>query len=465
MAKPEDTLIIETTKGTVTVEMRPDLAPQHVARIKELARQHFYDGVPFHRVIEGFMAQTGDPTGTGTGGSGKKLKAEFNVEPHTRGAVSMARAQSPELRRQPVLHRLRRCDLPRQEIHGVGASDRRHGECRQDQARRAAVQSRQDPLGAGRRRRQGVSASAVRVAEFDFDLPEELIALRPANPRDAARLLVVDRVSRIACDGPYDARPAGVAGPGDALVFNDTKVIPAELEGVRTRDGTEAHVSVTLIERLDDHRWQALARPAKRLKAGDRIVFGEGGNACLLASLAATVEGRGDEGEVTLAFELSGPALDEAIKAQGAMPLPPYIASRRAADERDRSDYQTVFAREEGAVAAPTAGLHFTPRLMQALDARGVSRHFVTLHVGPGTFLPVRSADTEDHVMHEEHGSIDAETAEALNAVKARGGKIVAVGTTSLRLLESATGLDGRLAPFAGETGLFITPGYRIPLR
>jgi S-adenosylmethionine:tRNA ribosyltransferase-isomerase len=302
----------------------------------------------------------------------------------------------------------------------------------------------------------------VRVAEFDFELPEELIALRPASPRDAARLLVVDPGSPSPLADLTILDLPELLQPGDALVFNDTKVIPAELKGMRTRDGTEAHVSVTLIERLEDHRWQALARPAKRLKPGDRLVFGEGGNACLLGSLAATVEERGEEGGVTLAFDLSGPALDEAIRAQGAMPLPPYIASRRAADERDRSDYQTVFAREEGAVAAPTAGLHFTPRLMQALDARGLSRHFVTLHVGPGTFLPVRAADTRDHVMHKEHGSITAATVEALNAVKARGGKIVAVGTTSLRLLESATRTDGSLAPFNGETSLFITPGYRF---
>jgi S-adenosylmethionine:tRNA ribosyltransferase-isomerase len=302
----------------------------------------------------------------------------------------------------------------------------------------------------------------VRVAAFDFDLPEELIALRPASPRDTARLLMVDSAS----SSPFTDRTMldlpELLAPGDSLVFNDTKVIPAELKGMRTRDGTEAHVSVTLIERLDDHRWQALARPAKRLKAGDRIVFGEGGNACLLGSLAATVEGRGEEGEVTLAFDLAGVTLDEAIRAQGAMPLPPYIASRRAADERDRSDYQTVFAREEGAVAAPTAGLHFTPRLMQALDARGIGRHFVTLHVGPGTFLPVRAADTKDYVMHEEHGCIDAQTAEALNAVKAKGGKIVAVGTTSLRLLESATDQTRRLSSFSNQTRLFITPGYRF---
>ncbi len=223
-----------------------------------------------------------------------------------------------------------------------------------------------------------------------------------------------------------------------------------------------AQVSVTLIERLGAERWLALARPAKRLKAGDRIAFGDKSNVCLLGDLAATVEARGEEGEVTLGFELSGAALDEAIAALGAMPLPPYIASRRAADVQDRSDYQTLFARQEGAVAAPTAGLHFTERLMQALAARGVSRHFVTLHVGAGTFLPVRAADTADHVMHAERGHIAADTAAALNDVKARGGKIVAAGTTSLRLLESAAGADGKLEPFQGETRLFITPGYRF---
>jgi len=302
----------------------------------------------------------------------------------------------------------------------------------------------------------------VRVDDFDYHLPEELIALRPAIPRDAARLLVVEP----GAEAPFADRTIldlpGLLQPGDALVFNDTKVIPAELRGLRERDGATAQISVTLIERLDDHRWQALARPAKRLKPGDRIQFGAASNACLLGSLAATVEGRGEEGEVTLAFELSGAALDEATAAHGAMPLPPYIASRRPSDERDRSDYQTVFAREEGAVAAPTAGLHFTDRLMRALAERGVSEHFVTLHVGPGTFLPVRAADTAEHVMHPERGTITPETAEALNDAKARGGKIVAVGTTSLRLLESAAGEDGRLLPFNKQTSLFITPGYRF---
>jgi S-adenosylmethionine:tRNA ribosyltransferase-isomerase len=302
----------------------------------------------------------------------------------------------------------------------------------------------------------------VRVDDFDYHLPEELIALRPVSPRDAARLLVVEP----GADPPFADRtirdlPA-LLSPGDALVFNDTKVIPAELKGVRMRAGASAQISVTLTGRLDASRWTALARPAKRLKAGDRITFGEGEGVCLLGTLAATVEGRGAEGEVTLAFDFSDASLDEAIEQLGAMPLPPYIASRRVPDARDRLDYQTVFAREEGAVAAPTAGLHFTPRLMATLEASGISLHFVTLHVGPGTFLPVRSADTGGHIMHFETGMVSGDTAAALNAVKARGGGIVAVGTTSLRLLESSADANCKLAPFFGTTNLFITPGYRF---
>lgn len=302
----------------------------------------------------------------------------------------------------------------------------------------------------------------MRVDDFDYHLPEELIALRPVSPRDAARLLVVEP----GADPPFADRRITelpeLLSPGDTLVFNDTKVIPAELKGTRERDAASAQISVTLTGRLDASRWTALARPAKRLKAGDRIVFGEGEGVCLLGTLAATVEERRAEGEVTLAFDFSDASLDEVIEHLGAMPLPPYIASRRAPDEKDRIDYQTIFAREEGAVAAPTAGLHFTPGLMHALEARGISLHFVTLHVGPGTFLPVRSADTGGHVMHAETGTISADTASALNAVKARGGNIVAVGTTSLRLLESATDAKGALAPFFGATNLFITPGYRF---
>lgn len=302
----------------------------------------------------------------------------------------------------------------------------------------------------------------MRVDEFDYHLPQELIALRPVRPRDAARLLVVEPWA----DPPFTDRKIvelpSLLSAGDALVFNDTKVIPAELKGTRERDGASAHVSVTLTGRLDASRWAALARPAKRLRPGDRITFGKGEGVCLLDTLAASVEDHGAEGEVTLAFDFGDPSLDEAIKHLGAVPLPPYIASQRAPDAKDRVDYQTVFAREEGAVAAPTAGLHFTPALMEALEARGISLHFVTLHVGPGTFLTVRSADTGGHIMHFETGIIPAETAAALNAVKARGGKIVAVGTTSLRLLESATDAPGVLAPFFGATNLFITPGYQF---
>jgi len=302
----------------------------------------------------------------------------------------------------------------------------------------------------------------LRTDLFDFELPDELIALRPVHPRDAARLLVVrPNAAEELADTIISDLPSLIA-PGDALVFNDTRVIPAALKGVRARGEVTAQISATLIERLDDHRWQALAKPGKRLEPGDRIQFGEGGNACALGSLDATVEAKSADGVVTLAFDLSGPALHDAIETQGAMPLPPYIAARRAADDQDRTDYQTTFAREEGAVAAPTAGLHFTHTLIQALEARGITSHFVTLHVGPGTFLPVRAEETSDHAMHAEHGVVSMQVALALNAIKARGNRVVAVGTTSLRLLESAADEYGTLKPFAGETDIFITPGYRF---
>ncbi len=301
----------------------------------------------------------------------------------------------------------------------------------------------------------------MRVADFDFELPPDRIALRPARPRDAARLLVVEPGAaeplrdRTMLDLPELLRP------GDALVFNDTRVIAAELKGVRHREETAAAVSVTLHKRLDESRWRAFARPAKRLKPGDRVTFGHEGRVCLLGTLAATVEDRAGE-EVTLAFDFHGPILDEAIDALGDMPLPPYIASRRAPDDQDARDYQTIYARREGAVAAPTAGLHFTDRLLEALDRRGVSRHFVTLHVGAGTFLPVRGETVAEHKIHCEWGEVSEATAQALNAVRAQGGRIVAAGTTSLRLLESAATDEGRLAPFRGETDIFITPGYRF---
>lgn len=252
--------------------------------------------------------------------------------------------------------------------------------------------------------------------------------------------------------------------PGDALVVNDTKVIPAALEGVRQRGENTARVAFNLIKRVDAARWRAFARPAKRLAAGDRVRFGavSEGAVCLLQSLDARVCEIGDAGEIELAFDLAGPDLDAAIASVGAMPLPPYIALKRAADADDRTAYQTLFAASEGAVAAPTAGLHFTPALLDRLQARGIALYSVTLHVGAGTFLPVRADDTAGHKMHSEWGEITDETAAALNQVRKRGGRIVAVGTTSLRVLESAARDDGTLPAWRGDTSIFITPGYRF---
>lgn len=303
----------------------------------------------------------------------------------------------------------------------------------------------------------------MRVELFDFDLPEENIALRPANPRDSARFLVVRPDSTPVLADHRVSELADFLKPGDALVFNDTKVIPAQLEGVRHREGAGGQqVSATLHMRSEPDVWKAFAKPGKRIKIGDRIEFGHSAETCQLGSLMATVEEKGEGGEVTLRFDLSGPALDEAIMSVGHIPLPPYIAAKRAEDEKDRQDYQTIYAREEGAVAAPTAGLHFTPDLFAKLDAAGIERHFVTLHVGAGTFLPMKVDDTVDHKMHQEIGYVSAETAEKLNAVKARGGRIVCVGTTSLRLIESAAVEDGTIKPWSGPTGIFITPGYRF---
>lgn len=303
----------------------------------------------------------------------------------------------------------------------------------------------------------------MRVELFDFDLPEENIALRPANPRDSARFLVVRPDADPALADHRVSELADFLKPGDALVFNDTKVIPAQLEGIRHREGAGGQqVSATLHMRSEPDVWKAFAKPGKRIKIGDRIEFGHSAETCQLGSLMATVEEKGEGGEVTLRFDLSGPALDEAIMSVGHIPLPPYIAAKRAEDEKDRQDYQTIYAREEGAVAAPTAGLHFTPDLFAKLDAAGIERHFVTLHVGAGTFLPMKVDDTVDHKMHQEIGYVSAETAEKLNAVKARGGRIICVGTTSLRLIESAAVDDGTIEPWSGPTGIFITPGYRF---
>ena len=303
----------------------------------------------------------------------------------------------------------------------------------------------------------------MKTADFDFDLPEDRIALRPAEPRDSARLLVVKDgglADHVISDLPDFLQP------GDALVFNDTRVIPARLSGVRERVGPEGETLSVTVEATLHHRdtpdvWSAFMKPGKRIKAGDRIRFGtetEGNGQP--GRLDATVVDKGEDGLITLRFDLVGPALDEAIRAVGVMPLPPYIAAKRPEDDRDLLDYQTMFAQLDGSVAAPTAGLHFTPALMEALKARGVSTHALTLHVGAGTFLPVKAEDTADHRMHSEWGEVSAGTASALNAVRAAGGRIVCVGTTSLRLLESATTPEGEVRPFHGDTAIFITPGY-----
>jgi S-adenosylmethionine:tRNA ribosyltransferase-isomerase len=286
----------------------------------------------------------------------------------------------------------------------------------------------------------------MRVDAFDFDLPPERIALRPARPRDAARMLVVEGES-ISDRGVRDL--PSLLRAGDCLVFNDTRVIPAQLEGRRG----EAKIGATLHKRIDLRRWQAFIRNAKRLRVGETVDFGSG--------VAAVAEQRLADGSFILAFAGDEP-VELLLERAGTMPLPPYIAGKRATDDADRSDYQTMFAEKDGAVAAPTAALHFTPDLLAALGAAGIATETLTLHVGAGTFLPVKADDTDDHVMHAEWGRIDAATADRLNAVRAKGGRVIAVGTTSLRLLESAAQDDGRIATFEGDTSIFITPGYRF---
>jgi S-adenosylmethionine:tRNA ribosyltransferase-isomerase len=295
----------------------------------------------------------------------------------------------------------------------------------------------------------------LRVSDFDFELPPERIAIRPASPRDAARLLVV-RPDSLEDRGVRDLPQ--LLRAGDVLVFNNTRVIPAALTGRRIGrgDGTP-RIEVLLHLRLDGSRWKAFAKPGKRLQAGDRIRFGAEGRVCLLGELLATVAAKGEAGEITLAFDFHGPVLDEAIQTIGDMPLPPYIASKRPVDAQDAADYQTLFAERDGAVAAPTAGLHFTPDLMKRLQQADIATEFVTLHVGAGTFLPVKAEDTGCHRMHAEWGEVSAETAARLAARRAAGGRIVAVGTTSLRILETSG-----LRPFAGTTDIFITPGYKF---
>ncbi|MFN3435256.1 MAG: tRNA preQ1(34) S-adenosylmethionine ribosyltransferase-isomerase QueA [Sphingomonas sp.] len=284
----------------------------------------------------------------------------------------------------------------------------------------------------------------MKVELFDFELPPERIALRPAVPRDAARLLVLDGEATRDCivsDLPAQLRA------GDCLVFNDTRVIPAQLHGRRG----DAVIGATLHKREGPRRWRAFIRNAKRLREGDNVDFGAG--------VSATARDRGDDGSFMLDFAGEEP-VEILLERAGRMPLPPYIAAKRPTDAQDAEDYQTMFAAEPGAVAAPTAALHFTPELIAALTAAGIGHETLTLHVGAGTFLPVKADDTEDHKMHAEWGRIDAATADRLNAVRARGGRVVAVGTTSLRLIESAAAEDGRIRPFEGDTAIFITPGY-----
>lgn len=328
----------------------------------------------------------------------------------------------------------------------------------------------------------------MKTSDFDFDLPEDRIALRPAHPRDSARMLVVKGTTltdRQMFDLPDCLRA------GDTLVFNDTRVIPARLSGLRHRTGSQGEDLTVPVEATLHHRdapdvWSAFMKPGKRIKPGDIISFFDYTHGLATVAheisdsgpepaqepgpsvspeqrpLKAAVIAKDEDGLITLRFDRSGPALDDAIREVGVMPLPPYIAAKRPEDDRDQSDYQTVFAEHDGSVAAPTAGLHFTPRLLEALKSKGVQTVGVTLHVGAGTFLPVKSETVSDHRMHSEWGEVSARTAAILNATRAAGGRIVCVGTTSLRLLESATTEEGEILPFHGDTAIFITPGYRF---
>lgn len=293
----------------------------------------------------------------------------------------------------------------------------------------------------------------MKVDLFDFELPPDLIALRPVSPRDAARQLIVHPDGRLSDD--LVSGLVNHLNPGDVLVFNDTRVIPARLTGQRTgRGDSEPAIEVTLHQRTDDATWLAFAKPGRKLTVGDCITFAD--------DFAATVQAKNAGGEIEVSFNVAGAGLDQAIAAHGVMPLPPYIASKRATDERDTQDYQTMFAVRDGAVAAPTASLHFTSDLMQRIAARGIAHEFVTLHVGAGTFLPVKADDTADHKMHSEWGEVDPGVAKRLTAARAAGGRIIAIGTTALRLLESAAGKDGRVRAWSGATDIFITPGYRF---
>ena len=301
----------------------------------------------------------------------------------------------------------------------------------------------------------------MRVDLFDFELPEELIALRPARPRDSARLLHVSAAG--AFKDMYVRDAPGLLRAGDLLVLNDTRVIPARLKGERHRDGAIVEIEATLLRRTGSSTWDALAKPGKRLKEGDRVHFAaREGRSAHLGSLDATVMGKSEGGVVSLRFDLSGPAFDQLLTAIGEMPLPPYIAGRRSEDAGDEGDYQTIYAARDGAVAAPTAGLHFTEHLLASFDAAGIERRHVTLHVGAGTFLPVKVEDTDDHEMHAEWREISPEVAEAVNRARREGRRVIAIGTTALRSLESAADESGQVLAGAGDTDIFITPGYKF---
>jgi len=301
----------------------------------------------------------------------------------------------------------------------------------------------------------------MRVDLFDFELPPDRIALRPAEPRDASRLLVVRPQAELPFEDSAIRDLPALLQPGDVLVVNDTRVLPANLEGSRTRGKASARIHVNLHKRETGSTWRAFVKPAKKLKTGETIVFtAAGGDG--LPEFSAEVREKTGEGEVLLAFSLADAALDQAIERFGRMPLPPYIAGKREIDARDTEDYQTLFAARSGAVAAPTASLHFTPALLAALEARGVQLCRVTLHVGAGTFLPVKAEDTEQHKMHTEWGEVSAEAAVGLNRARAAGHRLVAAGTTSLRILESAAARTGDIEAFSGDTSIFITPGYQF---